>query len=286
MEQLSLHILRPNKYQSRYFGVDYFLDIAQGHNPVFKYLSTPLDPKSVYKDGPISLHKDMYLFLKQELSNKPKGSIIGIFANPDIYDAVDSLLPILELFDAFEMGLFLETSSERILNDINHLVTFAKKHPTLIAVSTSIGQIDTLLFSNRANTDHTLKIVQKLRQNNLFAGFLTKPFIPYINDDPSDFSDFLGKAADIDAAFVYPTFQINFDSKKIKEFYNVIDMEFPELMIKLHEQYGFKTSWESPNASELKKQFIIICRKNKILYAMKDIVNAYKPDINVQLKLF
>lgn len=286
MDNLSLHILRPNKSKSRYFGVDYFLNIASGHQPEFKYLSTPIDPNPVYKSGPISMHPDMYHFLEQELMTKEKGSIIGIFANPDIYEAVGSISPILNLLEKYEMGLFLETTSTKILDDLKYLEEFSEKCSLLIGITVCMGDIKSELFRNQCEVDSAIRIMQKLRQNNLSAGFITKPFIPYVNDDVVEFKAFLEKAAECNAVFVYPTFQINFDSKKIKAFYDVIDLEYPELMIKMRDAYGFKTSWESPNASELKKQFIIICRKNKILYAMKDIINSYKPDINVQLKLF
>ena len=286
MDHLSLHILRPNKSKSRYFGVDYFLSMATGHQLQFHYLSTPLDPNPIFKTGPISLHPDMFHFLDQELSTKEKGSIIGIFANPDIYDAIDSISSILTLLEKYEMGLFLETNSSNILNDIPALVAFQKKQPLLIGITVSMQTEDSKLIKTSSEVDQTIKIMQKLRQNSLRAGFIAKPFIPFINDDVLSFQTFLDKAVDSNAVFVYPTFQINFDSRKIKAFYDTIDLEYPELMIKMRDAYGFKTSWESPNASELKKRFIIICRKNKILYAMKDIINSYKPDINVQLKLF
>ncbi len=286
MDHLALHILRPNKNKSRFFGVDYFLSIASGHNPSFQYLSTPLDPNSVYKEGPISLHKDMYHFLEQELMTKEKGSIIGIFANPDIYKAIQSLDMIISLLEKYEMGLFIETSSDKILTDLNRLEQFSKNHPLLIAITINTGGSNSLLLNNQSEMEHLVKTVQKLRQAGLLAGFMAKPFIPYINDNVDDFIQFLNKAVDVDAAFVYPTFQINFDSLKIKECYNVIGLEFPELMIKLHEEYGFKTSWESKHVNELKKHFIIICRKNKVMYAMKDIIHSYKPDSNIQLKLF
>ena len=127
MEKFDLHILTPNKSKKRYFGVDYFMNITTGYNPAFKYLSTPLDPNSVYKNGPISLLPEMYDFLEVELSNKEKGSIIGIFANPDIYDATSTIEPIINLLEKYEMGLFIETSSQKIVDDLSCLKSFSLK---------------------------------------------------------------------------------------------------------------------------------------------------------------
>ena len=286
MENLNLHILTPNKYKKRYFGVDYFMNITTGSNPAFKYLSTPLDPNPVYNDGIVKIHPEMYQFLEAEISSKEKGSIIGIFANPDIYLASDSLLRIIEILEKYEMGMFIETSSQKIFNDIEKLVDYSKKLPLLVGVVTSNIDIHSKLLVKQDSLENTSKILGKLRQNNINCGMIIKPIIPDVNDSVDDFDKIMDVCVELEATFIYPTFTINFDSRKIREFYNVIDLEYPNLMNYYHDEFGYKTSWETKNAETLKKNFVIKCRKYKILYAMRDIINLYKPDLNIQLKLF
>ena len=286
MENINLHILTPNKHKKRFFGVDYFMNIATGSNPAFRYLSTPLDPNSVYNDGPVKINPEMYQFLEAEISNIATGSIIGIFANPDIYIASDSLLRIIEILEKYHMGIFIETSSQKIFNDLDKLVEFSKKLPLMIGVVTSHTDVKSKLLIENNALNNTSKILNKLKQNGLNCGMILKPIIPNINDNLSDFNAILDMCVAFDATFIYPTFTINFDSRKINEFYDIVDLEYPNLMNLFHDKYGYKKSWETTNAQELKKNFVIKCRKYKVLYAMRDIINLYKPDLNIQLKLF
>ncbi len=286
MEKFNLHILTPNKSKKRYFGVDYFMNITTGYNPAFKYYSTPLDPNSVYKAGPITLLPEMYHFLEIELSNKEKGSIIGIFANPDIYDAISSIEPIIKLLEKYEMGLFIETTSQKIIDDLPLLMNFSLKLPLLVAVTSCNIDTKSKLLNKQLNIDKAVKLIKKIRQQDINCGIMIKPIIPLINDSLNSFQKMIELAINNDTTFVYPTFTIKFDSKKIRQFYDIIDLEFPELMNVFHDKYGYKTSWESDEAENLKKNYVIYCRKHKVLYAMKDIINLYKPDLNIQLKLF
>ncbi len=286
MKSLNLHLLSPNKNQKRFFGVDYFLNILGGSNPNFKYYSTPLDQNPVYNDSPITFLPEYYDFLDIELQNKDAGSIIGIQNNPDIYDGLDSLDKILKILSNHKMGLYLETTSIKILNDLDILEEFGKNNPLLISIPSASLKKESKLYGANYLFENTNKILSKIKNYDILCGLIIKPIIPYINDDLEDFKAMIKRAISLNVDYIYPSFSIKFDSKKIKAFYDIIDKEFPELMVTLHEEYGMKHVWESPNMSELKKLYVFECRKNKVKYALKDIVNLYKPDLNIQMKLF
>lgn len=286
MDSLYLHLLTPNKYQNRYFGVDYFLHLLSGSNPTYKYYSTPLDQNPVYLDGPVSFLEEYYDFLETEIKHKEEGSIIGIQQNPDVYDGLDSIKRLLDILAKWKMGLFLETTSPKLLNDIEALKVFSMNVPLMIAIPISAVKPESDLFGHQPTLDDALKLIQKLKAANISCGVLIKPIIPFVNDGLSTFRTLIQRSIEEGVDFIYPTFSIKFDSKKIKAFYDIIDTEFPALMVKLHEHYGMKHVWESPNMSLLKKHFVIECRKHKVLYAMKDIIHLYKPDLNLQMKLF
>ncbi len=280
------HILAPNKNKNRFFGVDYFMNILTGYNPSYQYFATSLDANPVYEEGPIQFYRERLDVLEEELSNKERGSIIGILNNPDIYEGVESIICILAILEKYEMGLYLETTSLRLLNDLDLLVEFSKKLPLLIAIPVATVNMDSMLFGDHLKIDHAAKIIQKASNAGLNIGLLIKPVIPFVNDQLDEFTTIIEKAIHAGSKFIYPSFSLRFDSKKIKDFYDVIDREFPELVVKYHDLFGQKTIWESEYSSQLKKNYVIMCRKNKVLYAMKDIVNSYKPDLNIQLKLF
>ncbi len=286
MSNLNLHILTPNKFDKRYFGVDYFMNILTGHNPLFKYYSTSIDHNPVFTEGPTTFLPEMYDFLTAELDGKAPGTIIGIQNNPDIYTGVDSLKKLLDILKIFKMGLYLETSSMKVIDDLPYLKEFAKELPLLLAIPAATTRINSNLFGKELMVEHAAKIIQKVKSQEIFCGLLVKPIVPFINDDVEDFKGLVSEAIAAGVDFIYPSFSIKFDSKKVKAFYDVIDIECPELMNRFKDDYGQKKVWESPNISELKKQFVILTRKHKVLYSMKDIINTYKPDLNIQLKLF
>ncbi len=286
MNNINMHILVPNKDSTKFFGVDYFLDILSGNNPLAKYYSTSLDHNPVYKPGPISLLPEMYDFLDIELSGRETNGIIGIQTNPDIYSGINSIARLLDSFEKFNMGLFLETNSAKLIDDLPRLVDFAKKLPLLIAIPVATIDNKSKLFSEHMHLDNALRIIQKIKAVGLKVGIIIKPVVPFINDGTEEFMEIINKAISFGVDFVYPALSIKFDSKKIKAFYDIIDLEYPENMVKYRDIYGMKFIWESPNLPELKKNFVITCRKHKVLYAMKDIINLYKPDLNIQLKLF
>lgn len=286
MNYPNLHILTPNKKKKKYFGVDFFMDLLNGSNPIFKYSSTTLDANPVYQDAPVDFLVEMYDFLDIELSNKPKGSIIGIFFNPEIYTGIDSLKTILTLLEKHDMGLFLETTSMKIVDDLELLDAFSKKHPLLVSIPVATVGIDSILIGNDLKLGNCINILQKLKATEITYGVSIKPIIPFVNDEIEDFKKILETTIKQGVSFIYPSFSLNFDSAKIREFYNVIDLEFPENMVKYQEIYGKKTTWESYNMNALKKNFVIICKSCKVKYAMKDIINLYKPNLTMQLKLF
>ncbi|MBN2541134.1 MAG: hypothetical protein JXB08_06390 [Bacilli bacterium] len=286
MNQINLHILTLNKYQKRHFGVDYFMNLLTGSNPLFRYYSTPSDQNPVYTPGPVSFLPEMLGFLEKELNQKEKGSVIGVHRNPDIYQGMDSVKPILNLLKKYEMGFFLETTSLKILDDIDALVAFSKELPLLIAIPTATLNHSSVLFGPSLQYENAYKILTKLKLNGLHCGLVIKPIIPMINDNLDEFLEIIKRTITIGVDYIYPTFSIKFDSRKLTAFYDIIDQEAPELLVKYHDQYGMKHAWESPNMSILKKSYVIECRKNKVLYAMKDIIDLYKPDLDIQLKLF
>ncbi len=287
MDYINSHILTPNKSTKRYFGVDFFLDLLCGSNEQFKYYSTNLDYEGTYK--PFETHAltdDYYKALDHDLKTKASQKIIGIVRNPDIYTVIDSIKPILDLLDAHNCGLFLETSNLKILDDLEALETFSKKHPLLIAISISTNSIHSKLFGSDLLYKNGNNILRGLSESTLNYGVLIKPIIPLINDDLEGFKQILSLAVTENAQFIYPALSIKFDNDKLKEFYDIIDLEFPQNIVKYHELYGYKSTWESPYLAELKKEFVIVCKRHKVLYSMKDIIGSYKEEKTEQMKLF
>lgn len=287
MVQVKQKVLVPNKNSSKYFGVDYFASIYDGSHPSFKYYASSIDSFMMYKNEMVNFNPHLYELFKIDISNIEEGNIIGFFQNPDIYYSLDSLAFLLNELDKFNLGLFIETNSPKILNDIDALAAFSKKHPLLIAMPiNSFAKIEMSMFEENANLDTISKVISRLRSQNINCGIIFKPLIPRVNDSVEELEKIIDKANQISASFIYPCFTLNFDSFKIHNFYDIIDKEKPELKNYYFDKYGYRLTWESENLAELKKQLVILSKKAKLLFSMKDIIALYKEDSFTQLKLF
>ncbi len=287
MENLTIKTLIPNNNHTKYFGVDYFANIYDGSNPSFRYFSSSIDPIMNYKEESISFNEIKYSYFTQELRNIEPNKIIGFFQNPCLYSNLKSIDFILDELDRLKLGLFLETNSENILNDIERLIAFGKKRPLLIALPIySFQEIEMSFFSNMKSYTRIQKIINCLKSADINFGVVVKPIIPKINDLLSNFERII-KSATVDGQdFIYPSFTLYFDSFKIHNFYDIINIEKSELMNYFFDNFGQKYNWESENIQELKKIFVFSTKKNKINYAMKDIINLYRESDYTQLKLF
>jgi len=279
--------LTPNKNKSKFFGVDYFANVYDGSKQTFKYFGSSIDELMIFRDEMVSFNKTKFANFEVEASALEENSIIGFFQNPDIYSDLESISPILEVLDRYNLGLFIETNSDNILNDLDILKEFSLKHPLLIAITINSYQyINISFFDKMDNLESMNKIIRKLADKDLNVGIIFKPMIPRINDEVGELKKIIEKSDSLGVKFIYPSFTLYFDSFKIKNFYDIIEKERPDLRNFYFDKFGFKYSWESQNLNELKKVLVFDSKKNKIKYAMKDIIDLYKNDSYTQLKLF
>jgi DNA repair photolyase len=282
-----LKVLTPNKNKSKFFGVDYFLNLYDGSLETFRYFASSIDELMIFRDEMVSFNQAKYQMFQNGLYSLEPGKIIGIFQNPDIYESLDSINFILEDLKKFNMGLFIETNSDKILNDLDYLKNFIETNSLLIGIPVySYAPIELSIFNQKATMDAQIKTIHKLKEAGLNVGIIFKPLIPRVNDDLDNLKRIIDKAENLGIDFIYPSFTLYFDSYKIKNFYDIIEKERPELKNYYFDNFGWKYSWESQNLSELKKILVFDSKKSKIKYAMKDIIDLYRDDSYTQLKLF
>ena len=282
-----IKVLTINKNTSKFFGVDYFASLYDGSYPTFKYFATSIDELMIFKDEMVNFNEAKFQVFKTKISEIKEKSIIGFFQNPDIYHSLDSISVILDELKRYNLGLFIETNSEKILNDLDALKEFSKTQALLIAVPINSYQgIDISFLEKQATLEYMSKTIHKLVDANLNIGLIFKPLIPRINDELEELEKIIDKSNNLGVNFIYPSFTLYFDSYKIKNFYDIIEKERPELKNFFFDKFGLKYSWESQNLSELKKILVFNSKKSKIKYAMKDIIDLYRDDAYTQLKLF
>ena len=277
-----------NRQKDKFFGIDYYANLCHGSNPLFNYLSTPLDfyPLSNEKNALKSLEREADFIRKISQFDEPK--IFGLFENPDIYQCHDSIQEMIDILKSSPHGLFIESNSLNLINDIHLLEDFSKTNPLLIAVPiSSYAPIDLSIFHHPSDYKSVEKLIKALEKSTLKYGVIIKPIIPLINDQPKPFKALIEKLIEHQPSFIYPTFSLNFDSRKLNEFYQLIDREKPELKSKYFDTFGYKKSWTTDESEELKRIFIFNIKKTKISYAMNQIIRLYKTSTTEeQISLF
>ncbi len=287
MESYNIKVLTPNNNRNKYFGVDYFANFYDGSNPSFRYFSSAVDELKIYKNEAVHFNKLKYQLFLQEIQDLEPRKIIGIFQNPDIYHDLDCIAFILDDLKKHDLGLFLETTSDKILTNLEELLAFSKTQPLIIAYPIySYHKINLSFFDALHCFEESQKTLHKLSDSLKNVGLIIKPLIPRINDDSEGLEKLIAKANTFNLSFIYPSFSLYFDSFKLKNFYDIIDVERPELRNYYIDNFGLKYNWESQNFTDLKKIFIFNTKKTKLKYAMRDIIALYRDDEFTQLKLF
>ncbi|MFW5794403.1 MAG: hypothetical protein ACOCV1_02860 [Bacillota bacterium] len=278
-----------NRNKAKFFGIDYYANICYGSNQIFNYLATPQDFFPLANDEKPILSKTKTKNFFKQIEDFKNQKYFGFFQNPDIYSCTSSIKEIIAKLKEYNHGLYIESNSNNLNYDLSLLEEFAKTNPCLIGIPiTSIEPINISLLNDNSNLKALESLIRSLNKTKIKYGFLIKPIIPYINDNVIEFKALLNRLISYNPYFIYPSFSLHFDSKKLNNFYDVIDREKSELKPLYYDNYGFRKIWHSHNIEELKKAFIFALKKTKIKYRMQGIIDLYKTQNNIdkQLSLF
>ncbi|MBN2504720.1 MAG: hypothetical protein JXB20_05185 [Bacilli bacterium] len=285
-------ILIPNKNPQRHFGVDFFADVFTGSFPGRKYYAAPIDIDQTFSDDLPKPKTDIMFLFKQEIAQKPEGSIIGFCRNPDPYDQrierKELMREFLKLVLEHNMGVYVETTSDLIYDDLDLLKTIQAKQVAVIAVPIGFSNdaVGNKIESYEPSFNTKIRFIHKLANEGLTVGVIIKPVIPFINDTEANLKEILRRSHEAGARFVFPTFGIHVHDEQRVHFHNLVDNEFPGLKNIYMDTYGMKQILVSGNSVKLKKAFVFEAKRLKIAFGMKDTIKSIKPNTETQMKLF
>ncbi len=286
------HVLVANKNPNRQFGVDFFASVFSGSYPTRKYFTSSIDIDPCYRDEIPDAKADVVDLFRQELSGKSRGMVIGFSQNPDPYDPHISTKSIMSdllrnIYDQY-MGLYIETTSDRIIEDIDVIKAIQSRQSVLISVPIGFNndQVGRKIEIEEPSFNQKIRLVHRLTNEGINAGVVMKPIIPFVNDTEENILDILRRSEEAGSRFVYPTFGIVVYHYQIAHFHELIDNEYPGLKNIYMDTFGQKQSLTSINAAKLKKTFVFEAKRRHLVFGMKDIVKIVRPTILKQMKLF
>ncbi len=276
-----------------WFGTDYNMNIYRGCSHGCIYCDSRSDCYRVTDFDTVKAKKDALQIIRDELEVRRTKGVIATGSMSDPYNPYEAELKLthnaLELIHAYRFGVAIATKSPLVTRDIPVLKDIASYSPVIVkmTITTADDAICKMIEPHVAPTSERFKAIRTLAENNLYAGILLMPLLPFINDTEENIEAIITLAKQNGARFIYFSPGVTLRANQRDYFYDKLDQLFPGIKQKYIKCYGERYSCGSPNAKKLYQYFTTRCNELGLLYDMKDIIRSYKTGYgNMQLSLF
>lgn len=280
---------------SDWFGIDYNMNIYRGCCHGCIYCDSRSDCYGIDHFDTVRAKEDALKIIRDELRRKVKTGVVGTGAMSDPYNPFEKELKLtrhaLELIDAFGFGAAVATKSTLLERDMDVLLGIKEHSPVLckITVTTTDDNLAKKIEPHVSLPSQRLGLIETLRKNGIFAGILTMPVLPFLEDNEDNIRSIVKAAHEAGANFIYPSFGVTLRNNQREWYFERLKEQFPEqdLAARYIKRYGNSYGCTSPNAKKLWTIFTKECERYGILYKMPDIIHSYKKNYMVtQLSLF
>lgn len=278
---------------SAWFGNNYNMNIYKGCCHGCIYCDSRSECYRIDNFDVVRAKKDALALINKELKSKKRTGVIGTGAMSDPYNPFEREYRLtrgaLELINIHGFGVSIITKSDLIIRDIDILKKIKSHSPVLIkiTVTTCNDALGKKIEPNVATSSKRFSAIKELTNNELFAGVLLMPVLPFLEDNEDNIREIVRLAHENGARFIYPAFGVTLRQNQRDWYYKKLDEKFPGIKQKYINQFGNNYECHSPKAKLLWQLFQRECDKVGIIYKMKDIIYAYKKEYeNNQLSLF
>lgn len=288
-------IVTNKKGGSQWFGTDYNMNIYRGCNHGCIYCDSRSECYGIDEFDKVKPKENALEIIRNDLRRKVKKGVIGMGAMSDPYNSLEKELLLtrhaLELIDAFGFGVTIATKSNLILRDIDILNLIREHSPLLckITITTPYDELSEKIEPNAPKSSERFNTIKKLSENNIFAGILLMPVLPFIEDSKEAVGKIVKRAYESGAKFIYPAFGMTLRDRQRFYYFEKLNEIFPGkgYVEKYIKYYGNDYICTSTKAKSIWYDFKDLCEKYGILYDMKSITRKYKQGYAVsQLSLF
>lgn len=278
---------------NKWFGNNYNMNIYKGCSHGCIYCDSRSECYHVENFDKVRTKENALTLIHRDLKSKRKTGVIGTGAMSDPYNPIEKEYELtrgaLKLINSFGFGISIATKSNLVTRDIDILNKIRQHSPTLIklTITTCDDVLCKKIEPNVAVSSQRFSALKQLAENNIFAGILLMPVLPFIEDNAENISGIIRLASENGAKFIYPAFGVTLRQNQRDWYYRKLDEIFPHLKEKYARQYGNSYECHSPSSNELWQLMKSECDRLGMLYKMDDIIRAYKKGYsNDQLRLF
>lgn len=279
-------ILQKNSYEDQWFGKDYNMNLYKGCSHGCIYCDSRSSCYQIENFDEVRIKENAIETLAKELKNKRKKGVIGIGAMSDTYNPFEKRFELtrkaLELIDANNFGVSIETKSDLMQRDIDILKRINKKSDVILkfSITTCDDNLSKIIEPNVCVSSDRFKAMKKISDEGIFVGTLLIPIIPFITDSEENIREIVRLSYKNGAKFVYAMTGVTLRDNQREYFYNKLDKYFPGLREKYIRTYGDKYVCDTLN-KRIYQVFVDECKKYKLLYKMDDIIKAYKKPVEI-----
>ena len=275
------HILIRSK-STAWFGTDHTVNLYRGCCHGCLYCDSRSDCYRNPNFDRVTAKADALRILRDELARKVRPAFIGMGAMSDPYNPFEEGLLLtrhaLELIDAYDCGVSVDTKSDLIVRDIDLYQSIQAHSPVIckITVTTMDEELAAKVEPRAPSPARRLEAIRKLAEAGLFCGVLLMPVLPFLEDRPEQVLSVVDRSADAGAKFIYSGFGVTMRQGQREYFLRELDRAFPgeHLSRRYLARYGDRYRCPSPRARELWEVFTARCRERGLLYQMPHIVSA------------
>ena len=275
------HILIRSK-STAWFGTDHTVNLYRGCCHGCLYCDSRSDCYRNPDFDRVTAKADALRILRDELARKVRPAFIGMGAMSDPYNPFEEELLLtrhaLELIDAYDCGVSVDTKSDLIVRDIDLYQSIQAHSPVIckITVTTVDEELAAKVEPRAPSPARRLEAIRKLAEAGLFCGVLLMPVLPFLEDRPEQVLSVVDRSADAGAKFIYSGFGVTMRQGQREYFLRELDRAFPgeHLSRRYLARYGDRYRCPSPRARELWEVFAARCRERGLLYQMPHIVSA------------
>ena len=275
------HILIRSK-STAWFGTDHTVNLYRGCCHGCLYCDSRSDCYRNPNFDRVTAKADALRILRDELARKVRPAFIAMGAMSDPYNPFEEELLLtrhaLELIDAYDCGVSVDTKSDLIVRDIDLYQSIQAHSPVIckLTVTTVDEDLAAKVEPRAPSPARRLAAIRSLAQAGLFCGVLLMPVLPFLEDRPEQVLSVVDRSADAGAKFIYSGFGVTMRQGQREYFLRELDRAFPgeHLSRRYLARYGDRYRCPSPRARELWEVFAARCRERGLLYQMPHIVSA------------
>lgn len=287
-------IMTKSDQGNRWFGIDYHMNLYKGCSFGCIYCDSRSDAYHIDNFEKIRSKVNALEILEEELASKQYKGVVSFGTLSDPYNEQEEIYKItrgaLELINKYGFGVSIDTKSDLILRDIDLLKEIQKNNNVIIKISitTYDDKLAKFLEPHVISSTRRFEVLKVLRENNIYAGVLMTPVLPFITDNEDNIKKCVQLSKENNAKFIYTKMGMTLRKKVREYYYENIDKLYPGLSNDYQAVYEKNLVCNPLKYKDLLETFVNECNKNHILCDMSEIIADYKRKIPTreQISLF